>query len=280
MTRKADISPISRLMMRIDAAADGVRPAEGIATGFPSLDERLGGGLRRGDLVSLAGDVGVGKSALALAIALHARAAGHATVVLSGEMTPERVLERALAMEGRASIDDLRRGSVADDARASLGAAALRMRDHLPLIDRLPTGSPTEIDILLDSVNGPELLIVDSLQCLATGATAHHDELAAAVTALKTIAMDRNVAVLVTAHLSGRATAARDARPTLDDLGAMGQLKQLSDVVLALHREELYEPGRGNEGATELLVLKNRNGATSYVDLYFYAKWLRFEDMV
>jgi replicative DNA helicase len=57
-------------------------------------------------------------------------------------------------------------------------------------------------------------------------------------------------------------------------------VKQHSDVVLGLFREEMYEPSRGNEGATELAVLKNRSGGTGYVDLYFYSKWLRFEDML
>jgi replicative DNA helicase len=69
-------------------------------------------------------------------------------------------------------------------------------------------------------------------------------------------------------------------RPALDDFGALGAVKQHADVVLALFREELYQPAPGQEGASELAVLKNRHGGTSYVDLYFYKQWLRFEDMV
>jgi replicative DNA helicase len=51
-------------------------------------------------------------------------------------------------------------------------------------------------------------------------------------------------------------------------------------VVLAIYREEMYAPGYGVEGGTELLVRKNRNGTIGYVDLYFYKQWLRFEDML
>jgi replicative DNA helicase len=51
-------------------------------------------------------------------------------------------------------------------------------------------------------------------------------------------------------------------------------------VVLALFREDLYEPSRDITGATELIVRKNRNGAIGYADLYFYAQWMRFEDML
>ncbi|HEY6219482.1 MAG TPA: DnaB-like helicase C-terminal domain-containing protein, partial [Gemmatimonadaceae bacterium] len=71
-----------------------------------------------------------------------------------------------------------------------------------------------------------------------------------------------------------------DRRPTLEDFGAMGAAKQYADVVLAIYREEMYDQARDITGATELLIRKNRNGRTGYVDLYFYAQWLRFEDML
>ena len=50
--------------------------------------------------------------------------------------------------------------------------------------------------------------------------------------------------------------------------------------MLGLLREEMYHSTAVNEGGTELIVLKNRNGPTSYVDLYFHKQWLRFEDML
>ena len=67
---------------------------------------------------------------------------------------------------------------------------------------------------------------------------------------------------------------------TVADLGALGAPAQHADVVLGLFREELYPALQGAEGATELSILKNRNGPSGmYVDLYFYKQWLRFEDM-
>ena len=72
-----------------------------------------------------------------------------------------------------------------------------------------------------------------------------------------------------------RWTAAR-----LTSFGALGSVKQHADVVLCLYREEMYNPGGGVEGAAELLVTKNRNGPTGFVDLYFYNRFLRFEDML
>src|SRR5690349_8610288 len=129
MKRSSDISPLSVLLNQVDAVADGA-PARGtVPTGFPSMDRLLGGGLRRGDLIALGGDVGSGKSSLALAIALRAAEAQHSVAFLSGEMSRDRVLERALAIEGRAKVDDLRAGSLDETARAAVGAAVVRMRD-------------------------------------------------------------------------------------------------------------------------------------------------------
>ena len=97
---------------------------------------------------------------------------------------------------------------------------------------------------------------------------------------LKALALELDVALLVTAPLAAPVHGRADPRPRLDDLGARGALAQHADVVLGLFREELYQADRGIEGATELRLLKNRNGATGWVDLYFYRSWLRFEDMV
>ena len=86
--------------------------------------------------------------------------------------------------------------------------------------------------------------------------------------------------MLAVAQLPSLVATREDPRPTLDDLGGRGQVKQHADVVLGLYREEMYRPGGGMEGATELIIEKNRNGPTGFVDLYFYRRWLRFEDML
>ena len=279
MARGADISPLSLLLGRVDAVADGAIPADTIPSGFPSLDKQLGGGLRRGDLIVLGGDVGSGKSALALAIALRVAQAPHSTLFYSGEMLPDRVLERALAIEGRTRIDDLRRGTLDDVTRAGVGAAAVRLRDDLPIVERVPTAGVAAIADEVNSARTMELVVVDGLHALLPGARALEEEAATAVRALKQLALDARVAVLVTAPLPGLVSR-DDRRPVLDDFGARGAVKERADVVLALFREGMYDSARGIEGATELFVRKNRNGGTGYVDLYFYAQWMRFEDML
>ena len=84
----------------------------------------------------------------------------------------------------------------------------------------------------------------------------------------------------MTAQLPHHRADRPDPRPTLDDFGGIGTIKQNADVVLLLYREEMYRPGQGVEGAAELIIAKSRNGANGFVDLYFYPHWLRFVDML
>ncbi|MFL5401560.1 MAG: DnaB-like helicase C-terminal domain-containing protein [Gemmatimonadales bacterium] len=269
-------------MGQIDARMGGEKPQDTVATGFPSLDRMLAGGFRRKDLVVLGGDISSGKSALGLGIAMRAAAAGVPTMYFSGEMSPERIMERALAVEGRASIDDLRQGQLDDATRSSVGAAALRLRGHPLMVRPLLGNDPAEISAGLDVVPRRQLLVVDSLQLMASPrpATRLEERTALSVRALKSLALERDIVVLVLAQLTHRAAKRPDPRPTLDDLGAFGTIKQSADLVLMLYREEMYRPGQGVEGATELIVSKNRNGPTGFVDLFFYPKWLRFVDML
>jgi len=281
MPRGTDISPLSLLLARIDAAADRdpSTPRTAVASGFPSLDRMLGGGLRHGDLVVLGGAVGSGKSALALAMALRAAQEGHRVAFYTGEMSVERVLERILAIEGRARTEDLRRGALNDAARASVGAAAVRLRESLPVIDRLPSGGVDALGDELRASASVDLVVVDPLEMLAVGRLPAAEELAHAVRRLKALAVDLEAAILLTAHLPGLVPR-EDPRPVLDDFGAMGAVREHADVVLGLFREGMYDAARALEGATELIVRKARHGTTGYVDLYFYAQWMRFEDML
>jgi len=280
MTRITDLSPLGRVMRRVDAISDGAPAVDTIATGFPSLDRALGGGARRGDLIVIGGDVGVGKSALALAIAIRAAQNGHAATFFTGEASTERVIERALALEGRARIDDIRAGNLDEATRAALGAAAVRFRERMPDVYGLPGQGVAALALELRSIADAALVIIDPLQALAVGSETQDEQFAQAIRELKRAAVELNIAIIVTAHAPYLVPTRADPRPTLADLGALGAPGQHADIVLGLFREELYPALQGAEGATELSVLKNRNGPSGmYVDLYFYKQWVRFEDM-
>ena len=277
-------SSVERLVARVDAQRPGVPLDDTVPTGFPSIDRLLGGGLRRTDLIVLGGDVGSGKSALALGIALRAAQSGADVVFLSGEMNEERLMERALAIEGRVSIDELRIARVNDQGRAGIGAAAVRLRG-LPLtIVPLAADDFESLAARLDQPREADLVVIDYLQTVPPPSAADRhtqdEELALTLRRLKALAVDRQAAVVVVAQLPAFTAQRSNPRPTLEDFGTLGAVKQHADLVLTVFREEMYAPSGGVEGATELAVVKNRNGPTGFVDLYFYRRWMRFEDML
>jgi replicative DNA helicase len=279
--RRQPRDSLTNLVRQVDALPRGEIPPDTVPSGFPSLDRVLGGGFRRRDLILLGGDIGSGKSALALAIALRAAAAGHRVAFISGEMDEDRLMERAMAIEARVAVDDLRQAKLSDTARAAMGAAALRLRDIplrvFPIVDR-------EFDAIFEPAlaDAPGLVIADYLQLIPalTPRATQAEDAAAVVRQLKSLALERRIACLAVAQLPDYRSEREDPRPTLDDFGAMGSIKQHADVALAIFREEMYNPGGGVEGATELIVTKNRNGPTGFIDLYFYAHCMRFEDML
>ena len=194
-------------------------------------------------------------------------------------MTPARVTERLLALEARVRVDDLRHGTLDEQARASVGAAAVRVRDAALLVDALPPS----VDALADALRRTldlRLAVVDSLEHLLAGSAPREEELASAMRRLKRLALELDVPLLVTAQLTHLDRGRQDKRPRLEDFAALGAVREFADVVLGVYREEMYGSADGVEGATELIALKNRNGPTGYVDLYFYARWIRFEDML
>ncbi len=272
--RRSDTSVLVRSVL------DGKLIGDRVQTGFPGLDTLLGGGIRRGDVVVLGGDAGVGKSALALAIARRAAALGHSVGFLSGEMSPERVAERLLALEGRVRVDDLRRSPLEDATHSAVAAVALPLRERAPVLATMSDAGVAGVSDFLVDYLGMELVVVDPVQFLANGQSSLDDQLAGIARGLKELALRRAVAVLAVTHFGRSVRERSDPRPVLEDFGGHGGIRQQADVVLGLFREELYLPSPHVEGATELHVLKNRNGPRGFVDLYFYKQWLRFEDVM
>jgi len=276
-----DISPLARVVARVDRLRDGGVDPSIIATGFESLDRAIGGGFRRGDLVVMGGDDGVGTSALVLAMALRIE---QRTLLLTSEMHPERAFERALALSARVSVESLRLGVVDEDERVRLAAAAVSLRDRSPVIDTLRDGGLPDVHDAIDASPESAVVIVDGLEALLARdrpSTQPRDEaLAEVVLGLKRLALVRNVCVLLVAHLPELDRTRHDRRPILSDFGVRGAVGAHADLVLGLYREDLYDGDMGVAGATELRLLKHRDGPIGYVDLFFYDKWLRFEDVL
>lgn len=273
----SDISPLIRVVARLDRAGVGAADAGLVPSRFPSLDRALGGGFRRGDLVVVGGDDSAGTSALLLAIALRLDAR---SLLLSTEVHAERVYERALAMSARVPLESIRLGVVTEDERTRLAAAALLLRDRAPVVETVTAGGAEPVDRALEASPEVTVLLVDTLEGLLDRPEGHDEALAYTVLALKRLALRRHVVVVLAVHLRALARDRLDRRPRLTDFGLCGAIGTHADVVLGLYREELYEADLGVSGAAELLVLKHREGPRGYVDLYFDSRYGRFEDVL
>src|SRR5438094_563696 len=244
---------LDNLVERVDAQPPGEITGDTIPTGFGSLDKLLGGGLRRRDLILLGGDIGSGKSALALGIALRVAQQSVGVAYLSGEMNEERLMERALAIEGKVAVDELRAAKLNDQTRAGVGAAAVRLRG-LPLSLLALAGDDfATVFEQLDPLRQVGLVVVDYLQLVPPpkARTTQDEDTALVLRHLKALALARQVALLVVAQLPSFQTGRDAKRPTLDDYGVMGAPKQHADVILSIFREEMYNPGGGVDGATD-----------------------------
>jgi replicative DNA helicase len=276
VSHEHDISPLTRIVARLDRTAAGEAAHDLVPTHFPSIDKALGGGIRHGELAVLGGDDSAGSSALALGIAIRGT---ERALFLSSEMQPERVYERALAITARVSLEHIRLGAVDEEERARLAASALAMRDHAPVVETFLQGGIANIERAIEATPSAPLVIVDTLEGVLDR---DHDQSAAlsyAVLALKRLALTRQVAVLLTTHLPALDRDRRDRRPRLSDFGMGGAVGAHADVVLGLYREEMYDFDLGVSGGAELLILKNRAGARGYVDLFFDPRYGRFEDV-
>ena len=252
--------------------------AEILPTGFSTLDQFLGGGFRIGDLIVLGGDVGSGTSSLALTIALNAGTAG--CLFLTGEMSSDRVAERALAMEARVQLSDIRSQTLSETDAESVAAAATRLRYQAPIVRILASDGVYQVAAAISEQPDIALVVIDGLESLLTGPQSIDDQLAFAVLELKRIAINSRVAILLVSHLPQLDLSNANRRPRLVDFGSRGAIGTHSDIVLGLYREEIYVADLSLKGATELLFLKRRDGALGYVDLYFHEQWCRFVDVL
>ena len=277
MTHLTDISPLTRVVARLDRASLGDVDPGIVPTRFPSIDRAIGGGFRRGDLIVVGGDDSAGSSALGLAIALRV---SPRALLLTGEMHPERAYERALAMGAKVSLESLRLGAVSEEDRAKLATAAVTLRDRAPVIETITSGTLAAIDHAVEATPDASLVVVDPLECLLDRDSGRDEALGFAVLSLKRLALRRNVALLLTTHLPLLDRVRHDRRPRLTDFGLGGAIGSHADLVMGIYREELYEADMGVSGAVELLLLKNREGDKGYVDLYFDSRYCRFEDVL
>ena len=287
----------------------------GLSTGMRTLDSKLGG-LQRSDLIVLAGRPSMGKSALATNMAFHvAKTAmenrgsdvasdGGAVGFFSLEMSSEQVATRILSERAGIPSEKIRRGAINESEFKNLAQVSQELQG-LPLyIDHtgaIPIATlAARARRLKRECADLGLIVVDYLQ-LATASNRRASdgrvqEIAEITQGLKALAKQLEVPVLALSQLSRQVEGREDKRPQLSDLRESGAIEQDADVVLFIYREEYYleqtQPAEGTpqhakwredmeraHGLADLMISKQRHGATGTVRLQFQADVTRFSDL-
>lgn len=268
---RATARPIAEVMADVLRNSESQTELPGVPTGIPSLDHETAGGLQPGELIVLAARPSVGKSALAVGMAMHAALLGHRVLLISLEMRSEDIALRVLASETGEPLQRLRAGK-GDRYRAATVAAEF---DEVPFL--LWSGRDIDLDRLRgvcrleQSRGGLAAVFVDYIGLIrpTNSRKPRWEAVTETSNALKSMALTLNIPVVALCQLN------RDAegeKSKLSHLRGSGAIEQDADIVLLLDRD------RQSTSAT-LRLAKIRNGRTGEIDLSFDGPAFKFSEM-
>ena len=275
------------------ATTPGPGAGAAILTGYPALDEFLGG-LQRSDMVVLAARPSLGKTSLALCIARNAAVKQKAHVaVFSLEMSREQLVQRLLSSESGVDMKRLRLGQLSEAEKVKVNVHATGVLSEAPIyIDdsavlRLPEMRSKARRLHFEQ--GIDLVIVDYMQLVrGDSRDGRVQEITEISRSFKELARELDVPVIAVSQLSRAAEWRASHRPQLSDLRESGAIEQDADVVMFIYRDDAYiteeewkrehidEPYP--KGVAEIIIAKHRNGPVGTVNLRFREKMAKFVD--
>ena len=255
----------------------------GIPTGFLDLDKLLGG-LQRSDLIIVAARPGVGKTSLMLNIALSAARRFHQRVaIFTLEMSNEQIVQRLVSAETSIDSQRLRLGDLHEDEWPLFVQATSALSDALIFVDDTPSISALQLRTKarrLHAEHGLDLVIIDYLQLMTGDQRTENrvQEISYLSRALKGLARELHVPVLVASQLSRAVEQRSDKRPVLSDLRESGSIEQDADIVMFIYRDDVYDEASDRKNVAELIIAKHRNGPTGTVELFFQRNLTQFRN--
>lgn len=280
-TRGSTAAPIrEHLAAMLDHLAGG--ETRGVSTGLVDLDDLLRG-LHPGNFILVGARPAMGKTALAVGIAGHVALVERKPVLFASlEMAPLEVACRFVAHDARVDLQRTMLGQINDNEVARFGAAVERIGAADLWIDDNPRLTVGTLAARAKQMIGRHgelgLIVVDYLQLMSGRSNAENRqvEVSEISRALKVLARELEVPVLAMAQLNRLIEQRTDKRPQLADLRESGSLEQDADVVLFLHRAEVYD--ESDPGLAEVIVAKHRNGPTGTVRCVWLSHCARFVD--
>jgi replicative DNA helicase len=256
----------------------------GLPTGLADLDKILGG-LQRSDLIIMAGRPGMGKSSLALSIALQAaRKWSKRVAIFSLEMSDEQLVQRLVSAETGIDSQRLRLGDIHEDEWPVFMAATSNLSNTSIYLDDTPSISVMELRTKarrLHAEHGLDLLIVDYLQLMRGDFRSENrqQEISFISRSLKGLARELNLPLIALSQLSRAVESRHDKRPMLSDLRESGSLEQDGDIVIFIYRDDFYNPDSEYPNIAEVIVAKHRSGPTGILSVYFRKNLAQFVDL-
>ncbi|WP_153143347.1 MULTISPECIES: replicative DNA helicase [Nesterenkonia] len=256
----------------------------GIPTGFRDLDD-LTHGFHGGQMIIVAARPAMGKSTLALDFARAAAVTnGMTAAFFSLEMGRNEIAMRLLSAEAKIQFQDLRKGDIRDDDWDKMSLAVDKLNEVPLFIDDSPNMSLMEIRAKcrrLKQKNNLKVIVLDYLQLLSSGkrVESRQQEVSEFSRTLKLLAKELDVPIVALSQLNRGSEQRTDKRPQVSDLRESGSIEQDADMVLLLHREEVYDKESPRAGEADIIVAKNRNGPTKDIVVAFQGHYARFQDM-
>jgi replicative DNA helicase len=305
---KAIKASLGQALEKIALAFKQQASITGISTGFIDLDKMLCG-LQNSDLIILAARPSMGKTALAVNLALNAcmylneHNSNKASVgFFSLEMSAEQLASRMMAIASEVSSNNLRSGQISENDFSKIVKASKDLADLQFFIDDTPSISIAALRTRARRMkrrHNLSLIVVDYLQLIKGSSKSSEDsrvqEISEITQGLKAIAKELNIPVIALSQLSRAVEQREDKRPLLSDLRESGSIEQDADIVMFIYRDEYYlvrkQPQQGTaeydkwqlemskvNNIAEVIIAKQRNGPVGSIKLHFESRTTKFDN--
>ncbi|MGI6013178.1 MAG: replicative DNA helicase [Oscillospiraceae bacterium] len=276
-------SVVQNAFSQISAAAENETNVPGLSTGLVDLDKMILG-LNRGDFILIASRPGMGKTSIALNIALHvAKTSEKAVAIFSLEMSREQLAIRLLSSEALVDSQKLLTGRIGKDEWRRIVTAASVISSTSMCIDDNPTLSVADMNAQCRRIDNLGLVVIDYLQLMQSAGSGHtwsNESRTQAVSdmsrMLKIMAKELNVPVVCLSQLSRANESRQNKRPMLSDLRESGAIEQDADIVIGLYRDGYYNKETETPNLAEAIVLKNRHGDTGTIELMWLPEYTAY----
>ena len=257
----------------------------GLSTGLSAVDRKING-LNKSDLLLLAARPGMGKTSMALNVALSAaKSSGKTVAIFSLEMSKEQLVTRLLANEGLIENTRLSTGNLRESDWEKIAQAASVLNQTNIRIDDNPLLTVADMNAKCRRLENLGLVVIDYLQLMTSaggkGYSGENRQQAVADISrmLKIMAKELQVPVLCLSQLSRANEKREDKRPMLSDLRESGAIEQDAYIVMFLYRDDYYNEDSDKRNIAECIVAKNRHGETGKVELRWMPDYTAFSTL-